>query len=155
MLQTITQREIKMAGGSQILINDQGITISTGGQILYQAGQHVFKEGAKVRSEIPTLPLVNPINPFTNKWDFYDLFYETDFSNVKYKLLNNKNNTYILGTLDEHGRTQRINTYNNQDYDILIGMDEDWTVSIDDAGEVDDLEYHCSCGSHDEHDGEI
>ena len=34
-----------MAGGSRILINDQGITISTGGKILYQAGQHKFEGG--------------------------------------------------------------------------------------------------------------
>ena len=27
-----------MAGGSQIIINDHGITIKTGGKIVYQAG---------------------------------------------------------------------------------------------------------------------
>ena len=81
----------------------------------------------------------------------YDLFYESNFSNVKYKLINNKNNTYISGTLDEHGRTQRIHTPNNEDHDILIGTDEDWTVSMDDGGEDDSFEYTCSCGSQDEH----
>lgn len=34
-----------MAGGSRIIINNQGITITTGGQILYQAGQHKFEGG--------------------------------------------------------------------------------------------------------------
>ena len=140
-----------MAGGSQILIDDQGITISTGGKIVYQAGQHKFEGGRRVKAEIPPLPIVNEIKTFTNKWDFYDLFYEADFSNVQYKLINNKNNTYVSGRLDEHGRTQRMNTSNNEDHDILIGTDEDWTVSLDDDGEDDDFEYNCSCGSHEDH----
>ena len=108
-----------MAGGSQILIDDQGITISTGGKIVYQAGQHKFEGGRRVKAEIPPLPIVNEIKTFTNKWDFYDLFYEADFSNVQYKLINNKNNTYVSGQLDEHGRTQRMNTSNNEDHDVI------------------------------------
>ena len=36
-----------MAGGSRIVISDDGITISTGGKIVYQAGQHKFEGGAK------------------------------------------------------------------------------------------------------------
>ena len=146
-----------MAGGSRIVINDQGITISTGGKILYQAGQHKFEGGTRVKSKIPSLPIINEIKTFTNKWDFYDLFYETDFSKVKYKLINNKNHTYISGGLDEHGRTQRINTSNNEDHDILAGTDDEWTVSIDDGSEDDYFEYNCSCGLYDdhEHEGEI
>ncbi len=135
-----------MAGGSRIVINDQGITISTNGKILYQAGQHKFEGGQRVKAEIPLLPIVNEVKTFTNKWDFYDLFYEADFSNVKYKLINNKNNTYISGILDEHGRTQRMNTPSNEDLDILIGTDDEWTVFMDDE-DLEDVEHICnSCG---------
>ena len=141
-----------MAGGSRIIISDEGITISTGGQILYKAQQHKFEGGQRVKAKIPSLPIVNQIKTFTNKWDFYDLFYEANFSEVKYKLINNKTNTYVSGILDEHGRTQRMNTSNNEDYDILIGTDEDWTFSMDDGSEDDDFEYNCSCGSHEDHD---
>ena len=140
-----------MAGGSRILINDQGITISTGGKILYQAGQHKFEGGQQVKAEIPPLPIVNDIKTFTNKWDFYDLFYSADFSDVKYKLINNKNHTYVSGGLDEHGRTQRMTTYNNENHDLLIGTDDEWTVSIDDESDDDDFQYDCSCGSHEDH----
>ena len=142
-----------MAGGSRILIDDQGITISTGGKIVYQAGQHKFEGGRRVKAEIPPLPIVNEIKTFTNKWDFYDLFYEADFSNVQYKLINNKNNTFVSGGLDQHGRTQRMNTSNNEDHDILIGTDEEWTVSMDDGNDDDDddFQYDCSCGSHEDH----
>lgn len=45
-----------MAGDSRILINDQGITISTEGKIVYQAGQHKFEGGQQVVSEIYKLP---------------------------------------------------------------------------------------------------
>ncbi len=140
-----------MAGGSRILINDQGITISTGGKILYQAGQHKFEGGQQVKAEIPPLPIVNEIKTFTNKWDFYDLFYEADFSSVKYKLINNKSNTFVSGTLDEHGRTQRMTTSNNENHDLLIGTDDDWTVSMDDESNDDDFQYDCGCGSQEEH----
>ena len=144
-----------MAGGSRILINDQGITISTGGKILYQAGQHKFEGGQQVKAEIPPLPIVNDIKTFTNKWDFYDLFYQSDFSDVKYKLINNKNHTYVSGGLDEHGRTQRMTTSNNENHDLLIGTDDDWTVSMDDESDDDDFQYDCSCGSHEDHEHEI
>jgi type VI secretion system secreted protein VgrG len=146
-----------MAGGSRILINDQGITISTGGKILYQAGQHKFEGGQQVKAEIPPLPIVNDIKTFTNKWDFYDLFYQSDFSDVKYKLINNKNHTYVSGGLDEHGRTQRMTTSNNENHDLLIGTDDDWTVSMDDESDDDDFQYDCSCGSQEdhEHEGEL
>jgi type VI secretion system secreted protein VgrG len=136
------------AGGSQIKINAQGIFTTTGGNFESKAGQHSFVGGQKVKAEIVSLSSINKIKVFTNKWDFYDLFYETDFSNVGYKLINNQNNTYISGVLDEHGRTQRMNTMTNEHHDILIGTDDEWMVSIDDDSEEDDLEYSCSCGAH-------
>ena len=107
--------------------------------------------GDKIKIEIPTLPTIQDVKTFTNKWDFYDLFYNANFADVKYKLINNKNNTYVSGTLDQHGRTQRMNTYNNEDYDILIGTADEWTVSIDDSGEDGDFEHECNCGLTDNH----
>lgn len=74
------------AGGSQLKINSEGIFTTTGGKFESKAGQHSFVEGARVKTEILTLPIVQDIKIFTNKWDFYDLFYEANFSDVKYKL---------------------------------------------------------------------
>lgn len=138
------------ADGSALKINESGIFLITSGKFEVKAGQHKFKAGQQVKVEVPTLPIVDEIKTFTNKWDFYDLFYESNFSEVKYKLINNKNNSYVSGTLDAHGRTQRINTSNNDDHDILIGTDGDWTVSLDDGIEVENFEYNCSC-SHEDH----
>lgn len=137
-----------MAGGSRILINDQGITITTGGKAVFQAGQHKFEGGQRVKAEIPPLPLGNEIKAFTNKWDFYSLFYEANFSDVKYQLINTKKNTFISGTLDEHGRTQRITTSENENYDILIGEDEEWTVFLDDE-DLEEIEHFCDACSED------
>jgi hypothetical protein len=38
-----------------------------------------------------------------------------------------------------------MTTYNNENHDILIGTDDEWTVSIDDESDDDDFQYDCSC----------
>lgn len=50
-----------MAGGSQIIINKDGITIITPAKFEAKAGQHLFKSGAQADFSIPSLPeLENP-----------------------------------------------------------------------------------------------
>lgn len=144
-IEIISPKEIVLtAGGSQLKINRQGVFSTTSGKFECKAGQHSFVEGDKVKTEIQTLPVIQDVKTFTNRWDFYDLFYEANFSEVKYKLINNKNNTYISGTLDQHGRTQRINTSINEDYDILIGTADDWSVSLDDGSKDQEIEHGCN-----------
>ncbi|MDN5491088.1 MAG: DUF2345 domain-containing protein, partial [Acinetobacter sp.] len=149
----ISPKEIRLVGDtSEVRINGSGVFATTPGLFEVKSGQQKFGGGQRIKAEIPLLPIMNEMKSFTNKWDFYNLFYENNFSEVKYKLINTKNSTYISGNLDEHGRTQRINTTENENYDILIGANEEWTISIDDGSEDDDFEYDCSCGSHE---GEI
>lgn len=45
-----------MAGGSQIIISSNGITIKTPNEFKVFAGQHQFQSGQKVTYEIPLLP---------------------------------------------------------------------------------------------------
>ncbi len=45
-----------MAGGSQIIINKDGITIITPAKF-ESAGQHLFKSGEKAEVDLPILPL--------------------------------------------------------------------------------------------------
>lgn len=45
-----------MAGGSQIIIDKNGITLITPGKMEVKAGQHLFKSGAKVETKLPFLP---------------------------------------------------------------------------------------------------
>lgn len=87
-----------MAGGSRIQIDDKGITISTGGKIVFQAGQHVFQEGAKVNTILPSLP--DGDNPYI----------------LQYLVKNKENQTmvdkpYIL--FDEDGNIQKGKTDQN------------------------------------------
>jgi len=50
-----------MAGGSQIIINKDGIKIITPAKFEVKAGQHQFKSGSQVDVSIPPLPdLENP-----------------------------------------------------------------------------------------------
>jgi len=144
-------KEVQITGkSSRITLNSTGILCETDRLFEVKSGQQKFQGGQKVKTEIPLLPIMNEIKSFTNKWDFYNLFYENKFSEVKYKLINTKNSTYISGNLDAHGRTQRVDTVENQDYEILIGANEAWTVSIDDGNENNDFEYHCNCEAHDQ-----
>lgn len=45
-----------MAGGSQIIISSDGITIITPREFKVRAGQHIFKGGQKVSVNLPLLP---------------------------------------------------------------------------------------------------
>ena len=47
-----------MAGGSQIIINKDGITIITPAKFEAKAGQHLFKKGSKVNFSLPEIPNV-------------------------------------------------------------------------------------------------
>lgn len=45
-----------MAGGSQIRIDENGITITTPKVINYKAAQHIFAGGQRIVSDLPNLP---------------------------------------------------------------------------------------------------
>ena len=49
----------EVAGGSQIIINKDGITFITPAKFEAKAGQHKFESGQKVSTEVPALPMVN------------------------------------------------------------------------------------------------
>lgn len=50
-----------MAGGSQIIINKNGITFITPSKFEAKAGQHLFKSGEKVEIALPHLKPLEPI----------------------------------------------------------------------------------------------
>lgn len=49
-----------MAGGSQIIINQDGIKIITPAKFEAKAGQHLFNGGANVQPNLPSLPVFEP-----------------------------------------------------------------------------------------------
>ncbi|WP_065286441.1 type IV secretion protein Rhs [Acinetobacter nosocomialis] len=125
-----------MAGGSQIIINKDGITLITPGKFEPKAGQHLFKGGEKANYSLPEMPNVQ--YPFSNKLDVYNLFPDT--SNIKYSVLHS-NGQVKTGFLDQYGRTSRIKSNEKEKVKVLIGGDE-WHYYISRfGGTIEDNTY--------------
>ena len=119
---TSTQEIDFKAGGSQLVINKDGIFIKTGGYFKVNSGQNVFKTGEKVFYEMPELPNTAM---YSNKLDVYDLFWESDFSQLNYKAFMPQTGAFISGQIDEHGRTGKIANEDPLNMQVLIGKEQD------------------------------
>lgn len=124
------------AGGSQLKINADGVFSTTGGKFESKAGQHSFVGGAKVSYEVPELPNTPT---FSNRLDVYDLFWASDFSQLSYKAFIPDTNSFTSGTVDEHGRTGKINTADPAKVQVLVGSDDEWGLQIESFDEDDFL----------------
>lgn len=137
-IEMISTQEIDLkAGGSQLIINKEGIFINTGGYFKIKSGQHVFESGAKVFYEVPELP--NTVM-YSNKLDVYDLFWESDFSQLNYKAFMSQTGAFISGQIDEHGRTGKISTPEPSKMQVLVGSNDEWGLSIESFDEDDFIE---------------
>lgn len=119
-----------MAGGSQIIINKNGITIITPAKFEVKAGQHKFLEGSKVKYSLPDLPNVKL--PYSNKLDVYNLFSAEKFENLEYSVLF-ENGLVKKGVIDDYGRTERIKSDKNEKVKVLVGGD-DWHYYVGQLG---------------------
>ena len=140
-------KEVLITGGSsQIALNGSGIFPKTGGKFEVNAGQHMFKGGAKVQSILPSFSslAMNKENySFTNRIDTFDVFKDTDFSEVKYRALLKGQKTYKAGVLDEYGRTERFVSIDNKQEDIQVVVDEpiyEWSIIDEDFEEPENNE---------------
>jgi len=124
------------AGGSQLKINADGVFSTTGGKFESKAGQHLFISGAKVSYEVPELPNTPT---FSNRLDIYDLFWESDFSQLSYKAFVPGTNSFTSGSIDEHGRTGKISTPDPTKVQVLVGSNDEWGLVIDSFDEDDFL----------------
>ncbi|CAP02964.1 hypothetical protein ABSDF_p20022 (plasmid) [Acinetobacter baumannii SDF] len=111
---------MKMAGGSRIVINDEGITISTGGKILYQAQQHKFEGGKKVASIATFLPTLIPHEESQQ-------FRVVDENNnpradIEYLILD-KNNQAYMGKTDKEGLTKRVSYSKKNELQFFYGAE--------------------------------
>lgn len=57
-----------MAGGSQIIIDDQGITVKTNGQAVFKAAQHCFQDGEAVL--MPHTALAMHATDYSNQFHY-------------------------------------------------------------------------------------
>ena len=111
------QIEVGTAGGSQIILNDQGITIKTGGKVIFQAGQHKFESGEKIKTVFPTLPVMID-QPYSAAVTFLD---DAKQPMVNYNyLLIAESGLEVSGITDEFGKTQPIQTDQREKVDLYI-----------------------------------
>ena len=106
-----------MAGGSQIIINDHGITIKTGGKVIFQAGQHKFESGEKIKTVFPTLPVMID-QPYSAAVTFLDDA-KQPMVNYNYRLIA-ESGLEVSGITDEFGKTQPIQTDQREKVDLYI-----------------------------------
>ena len=105
-----------MAGGSQIIINKNGITVITPAKFEVKAGQHIFKSGAKVEAKLPFLP----------EGTAYNLRYLfTDDDGIPYKNRSYTaiypNGSEVKGVTDKVGYTSTF--FSNEEKDIKIHLE--------------------------------
>lgn len=106
-----------MAGGSQIIINKNGITIITPAKFEVKAGQHKFIGGAKSNLVLPSLPKIIE-QPYSAAVTFLDEA-KQPMVNYNYRLVAEKG-TIVEGVTDEFGQTQPIQTDQREKVDLYI-----------------------------------
>ncbi|MFW1642552.1 hypothetical protein [Acinetobacter guillouiae] len=115
-----------MAGGSQIIINKNGITIITPAKFEVKAGQHIFKSGAEVGVNIQGLPSYETYN---EKFKILSPSGE-EMPNIEYKVSSSDQN--FTASTDRKGFTKRINTISEQN----LKVDLNW-ISLEKEDEED------------------
>ena len=106
-----------MAGGSQIIISSNGITIKTPGEFKVFAGQHKFESGEKIKTVFPTLPVMID-QPYSAAVTFLDDA-KQPMVNYNYRLIA-ESGLEVSGITDEFGKTQPIQTDQREKVDLYI-----------------------------------
>lgn len=115
-----------MAGGSRIVISDDGITILTNGKILYQAGQHKFEGGQKIISPEIQLPVLGENNQHNLRYLLKDKE-DIPFAYHKY-IAFMPNGDKVEGLTDENGYTRLFNTVRPEDISIHLYNNEELNI---------------------------
>ena len=104
-----------MAGGSQIIINQEGIKIITSGKFEAKVGQHIFKNGARIALNIPLLP-ENQQNSLRYRFVDDDLI---PYTNTKYTPYY-ENGREVKGVTDKDGFTKTLYSSNPPELKIHL-----------------------------------
>jgi type VI secretion system VgrG family protein len=143
------------AQGAYIRLGDGNIEVHGPGKIEFKAS---MKEFAGPGGQAPVLPVFPQSGnlvvqeEFSNRVDVSNLFNPDEIAaGVAYKLTRGDGRIYE-GTLDRHGRTQRIFGKDAEEVDVLIG-DGEWAIDI--AANGPGLRCDCISHGHDhEHDND-
>ena len=102
-----------MAGGSQIIINKNGITLITPAKFEAKAGQHLFKGGEKVNT---VLPKINPY--YSGYYVIRDRETQNPIANYPYELLL-QDGRKVIGNTNRKGETLFVNTTTAQNVEFV------------------------------------
>ena len=105
-----------MAGGSQIILNKNGITLITPAKFEAKAGQHIFKSGAEVGVNLKGLPAYEAYNE-----KFQMLLPSGEpLRNADYKISNGSDE--LTAIADNKGRSKRVNSLQEES----LKLDLNW-----------------------------
>ncbi|MDI3379639.1 type VI secretion system Vgr family protein [Acinetobacter sp. V89_7] len=122
------------AGGSQLIVNGNGVFIKTGGKFEVKSGQHVFTSGEKVSYEVPELP---KIGPYAVDFLFLSLA-GTEIENAKIQMYEpDKKETIWEGVTSSAGKSSLSVQEESKRYEALIGFDE-WSSIFDDEDKYEE-----------------
>ncbi|MEQ1325040.1 hypothetical protein [Acinetobacter soli] len=111
-----------MAGGSQIVINKDGIKIITPAKFEAKAGQHLFKSSERVSTALPMLPALGDKNDYNLRYLLKDKD-QNILSHQKY-IAFLPNGSSIEGTTDENGYTELFKTIQSENISIHLYTNE-------------------------------
>ncbi|MGP9830561.1 DUF2345 domain-containing protein, partial [Psychrobacter sp. AOP1-A1-60] len=120
--------KLQTSAGASLTIDESGIKLVCPGEIKIKAVKKSLVGGARANYSLPMMPETIPL--FSNKLDVYDLFYHSDFSEVDYVAMMD-DGQIVEGTLDEHGRTDRLMSMESKGAEVLVGYLDNWSIEID------------------------
>lgn len=115
-----------MAGGSQLIISDKGITLITPGKFEVHAGQHSFNGSQRVFIPTIKLPVLGDVNNYNLRYLLQDKDGQ-NFVNYNYVAFL-PNGEVVEGCTDEHGYTDLFNTVQPEEISIHLYKDEQLDV---------------------------
>lgn len=107
-----------MAGGTEIIISPEGITVKTAGYAKFFASEHVFENGASQSFQLPILP-----EAFGHNLKF--LCTDDDglpYKNIPYTAVY-PSGAEVKGVTDEEGYTEEFNSGDKKDIKIQLELD--------------------------------
>jgi uncharacterized protein (DUF2345 family) len=134
------------AQGAYIRLGDGNIEVHGPGKIEFKASMKEFTGPGGQAPVLPVFPQSGDVSiaeEFSNRVDVSNLFDPDEIAaGVAYKLTRGDGRIYE-GSLDRHGRTQRIFGKDAEPVDVLVG-DGDWAIDI----AADGPGARCDCISH-------
>lgn len=107
-----------MAGGSQIIINKDGIKIITPAKFEVKAGQHLFKGGQRVENNVRQF-----LEPYSHQIQLLDEKNNPLGKNIPYYIYDESEQKEFYGRTDVDGKTVRIFTKNKNQLNVKVGKE--------------------------------